>query len=297
MLGFVSALLFPWTAAREEASLDINLDIKEGSAMPKLYNRDLRKTVVSTVFNGKDGHIPSALSILDILDTLYGGFLKVDAKNPSWVDRDYFVLSKGHGCVALYSVLAKYGFITAEDLKERFCRSGAILGEHPDCNKVPGVEASTGSLGHGFPFAVGIALGLRIKSQANRVICVVGDGECQEGTVWEAASVAANKKLGRLCVFVDWNGSAAQLLPLDDVPAKWKAFGWNVQTVDGHNPEEIRAALARVSFDDDSPPSVIVARTTKGRGISFIEGHGAWHHRIPTLDEYNTMIHELEGQG
>jgi transketolase len=255
-------------------------------------NNDLRREIVNLVYNGKDGHIPSSLSIVDMIDVLYGKFLKVDPKNPAWPERDYFVLSKGHGCVALYVTLHKYGFLTDEHM-ETFCREDGILGEHPDCTVVPGVEASTGSLGHGFPFAVGIALGLKIRNLPNRVFVMMGDGECHEGTVWEAANVAHNRDLGNMCVLVDWNGSAAQLMPKDDLPGKWRAFGWNSIVIDGHDEEQIANAVASVTFQVPGVPTAIVARTTKGKGLPFIEGHGQWHHRIPTPEEYNKMMELL----
>ena len=171
-------------------------------------NEALRKRIVQMIYNGKDGHIPSAFSIVDIIEVLYRDYLKYDPANSEWPERDYFILSKGHGCVALYVILEKYGFITQGDI-EMFCKPGGILGEHPDCTKVPGVEASTGSLGHGLSFAIGVALGLRVRGMDNKVYVLVGDGECHEGTVWEAANVANNLQLGNLCVVVDWNGSAA----------------------------------------------------------------------------------------
>lgn len=257
-----------------------------------LMNKKLRQRIAQLVYEGKDGHIPSAFSIADILDVLYGKVLKYDPKNPQWEERDYFVLSKGHGCVALYSVLEKYGFLDAEHMKG-FCRSGGLLGEHPDCNKVPGVEASTGSLGHGFPFAAGIALGLKIRGAANRVFSVLGDGECQEGTIWEAANIAGNRDLGNLCIFVDWNGSAATLMPRDDLPGKWKAFGWNTLVIDGHDEDEILKAIQSVDFTLNGQPTAIVARTVKGKGVPFIEGHGPWHHRIPDEEQFKQIMEAL----
>lgn len=256
-------------------------------------NKDLRKQIVSMVYAGKDGHIPSAFSIVDIVELLYHSYLKVDPHNPDLPERDYFVLSKGHGCLALYVVLHKHGFLKDRDI-ELFCKPGGILGEHPDCTKVPGVEASTGSLGHGFPFSVGVALGLRIRNMtANRVYCLVGDGECHEGTVWEAANVANNLQLGNLCVVVDWNGSAAQLMPRDDLPAKWRAFGWKVNVVDGHAEEELVEAFDRVKFDPVGTPTAIIAKTVKGKGVPMLEGHGVWHHRVPTGAELQEIMAAL----
>jgi transketolase len=255
-------------------------------------NKDLRSRIVRMVCKGRDGHIPSAFSIVDILEHLYGKCLKYDSRYPEWPERDYFVLSKGHGCLALYVVLHKYGFLTEDDL-ELFCQPAGILGEHPDCTKVPGVEASTGSLGHGLPFAIGIALGLRVLGVNNRVFVLVGDGECHEGTIWEAANVANNLQLGNLCVIVDWNGSAAQLMPRDDLPAKWQAFGWQTTVIDGHSPRDLEAALAEANPHPSGSPMAIVARTVKGKGVPMLEGHGEWHHRIPNESEYHTIMEAL----
>jgi len=257
-----------------------------------MMNNDLRRTIIDVVYRGKDGHIPSAFSIVDIVALLYREYLKVDPHHPQDPSRDYFILSKGHGCVALYVVLAERGFLSQHDL-DTFCTSGGILGEHPDCTKVPGVEASTGSLGHGFPFAVGLALGLRILSMTNRIFVLVGDGECHEGTVWEAAHVANNLQLGNLCVIVDWNGSAAQLMPRDDLPAKWRAFGWEARVADGHSEPELRAAFDRIVFQPTGSPTVVIAKTVKGKGVPMLEGHGVWHHRIPTAAERQQMREAL----
>lgn len=255
-------------------------------------NSDYRKRIIEMVREGKDGHIPSAFSILDLIAALYRDHLKYDATKPEWPDRDYFILSKGHGCLALYVVLREHGFLTEEDL-HMFCKPDGILGEHPDCTKVPGVEASTGSLGHGFPFAVGIALGLKIREASNKVYVLVGDGECHEGTIWEAANVANNLRLGNLCVVVDWNESAAQLMPLDDLPAKWRAFGWETLVINGHSDSEIRSAFESVQFGVGSSPTVIVAKTVKGKGVPMLEGHGRWHHRIPNDEEYMQIMEAL----
>lgn len=255
-------------------------------------NRDLRRRIVDMVVAGKDGHIPSAFSILELITTLYREVLTVDPAQPLWPERDYFILSKGHGCLALYVNLHRRGFLTDQDLAD-FCTARGILGEHPDMTKVPGAEASTGSLGHGLSFALGIALGHRIKGQTNRVFVLVGDGECHEGTVWEAAHVARNLRLGNVCVLVDWNESAMQLLPYDDLPTRWRGFGWNVQVINGHDEAAILEAVQQVQFQDDGIPHVIVARTVKGHGVPFIEGHGMWHHRVPNAAEYARIMEAL----
>ncbi len=255
-------------------------------------NNDLRRKIVDMVVNGRDGHIPSAFSIVDIVAVLYRNFLKFNPGDPMWEDRDYFILSKGHGCLALYVVLREQGFLMEHDI-DMFCKPGGILGEHPDCTKVPGVEASTGSLGHGLPFSTGISLGLKIRGKSNRVFVLVGDGECHEGTIWEAANVANNLRLGNLCVVVDWNGSAAQLMPFDDLPAKWSAFGWKTTVIDGHSEEELKAAFSGVNFNSNGSPHAIIAKTIKGKGVPMIEGHGTWHHRIPNEEEYRIMMEAL----
>jgi transketolase len=188
--------------------------------------------------------------------------------------------------------LHRHGFITDDDIA-MFCKSGGILGEHPDRTKVPGAEASTGSLGHGLGFAVGIAIGLKIQNLNNKVFVLVGDGECQEGTVWESANVACNRKLGNLCVIVDWNQSGMQLMPFDDMPKKWAAFGWNVYLVDGHSDNDILEVLNKIEFTTDGIPSVIVANTIKGKGVPMLEGHGIWHHRIPNDQEYQKIMEVL----
>lgn len=258
----------------------------------KVLNKDLRRQIVDMVVAGNNGHIPSAFSILDIVTHLYDRVLRFDAKRPEWDQRDFFILSKGHGCLALYVNLHRHRFITDEDVAQ-FCRKGGILGEHPDSNKVPGAEASSGSLGHGFSYAVGIALGHRIKGAVNRMFVLIGDGESHEGTVWEAAHVARNLELGQLCVVVDWNQSGMQLLPHDDLPAKWRAFGWNTLVIDGHNADELESAFGSVRFADKGIPTVIVAKTTKGKGVPMLEGHGVWHHRIPNADEYTKIMESL----
>ena len=255
-------------------------------------NKDLRLKIAQMVKASGEGHIPSSYSIVDLLDHLYGHVLRYDAKNPRWADRDYFILSKGHGCGGLYVVLHKYGFLSDQDIAD-YSTSRGILGGHPDMTVVPGAEASTGSLGHGFPTSVGVALGLQIQQRDNRVFALLGDGECHEGTVWESANVAANLRLGNLCAIVDWNGSAAQLMPRDDLPAKWRAFGWETHVIDGHSADEMHAVFSKLVFARNGTPKVVVARTVKGQGVSFTEGHGKWHHRIPTDEEMAAIVKEL----
>ena len=207
-----------------------------------------------------EGHIPSAFSIVDIVATLYEKVLTED---------DYFILSKGHGCAAVFVVLEKQGVLRSEEI-DAYGQFHANLGGHPDRTKVRGVECSTGSLGHGFPMAVGLALGLKIQNKKGRVFVLVGDGECHEGTTWEAALVAPHLKLDNLIVIVDRNKSADQILPHPNMRAQFEAFGWNVYETGG---------LMFDAFYEG--PQVCISDTTKGKGVSFLEGHGKWHHRIP----------------
>ena len=255
-------------------------------------NKDLRIKIAGMVKTSGEGHIPSSFSIVDILDHLYKKVLKVRPENPNWSGRDYFILSKGHGCGALYVVLHKYGFISDQDILD-YSTSKGILGGHPDSTTVPGVEASTGSLGHGFPTAVGIALGLKIKQKHNKVYVLLGDGECQEGTIWEAANIASNRKLNNLCAIVDWNGSAAQLMPIDDLPGKWKAFGWEVYEIDGHSRPDFEFVFKEILNSSSEKPKAVIAKTIKGKGVSITEGHGPWHHKVPSDEEMNIILKEL----
>lgn len=256
-------------------------------------DRELRKKIVHTITNGGEGHIPSSFSVIDIINTIYSNYLKFNPKKPNWKERDYFVLSKGHAGVALYVVLEKYGFISQKDLDE-YGKFDAILGGHPDRTKIPGVEASTGSLGHGFPYSIGIALGMKIKNKPNKVYVLVGDGECHEGTIWESVLVAQNLKLNNLCCIIDLNGSAAQILPHPDIAKQWDAFGWNVLQVDGHNESELDNAFKQFKKNNSAKPTAIVALTVKGKGVSFMEIHGPWHHKIPNKEEYKAIMKELE---
>lgn len=252
-------------------------------------NQDLRKRIAEIIYQAKEGHIPSSYSIVDIINYLYTDILSFDTSNPKWEERDYFILSKGHGCAALWVVLEKIGLLPDNALKH-YSQFGGILGGHPDRTKVPFVEASTGSLGHGMPMAVGCALANKIKGLSNKVYCLVGDGECHEGTVWESAHVAANRNLNNLTVIVDWNQSAAQLCPKDDLPAKWRSFGWHTITFDGHDQQQIEDAFSQ---NIEDKPTVLIAKNVKGKGVSMTEGHGPWHHKIPSKEELDQIMEAL----
>lgn len=255
---------------------------------------ELRKEIAWMVYNGKEGHIPSAYSIIDIVAYLYDNILKFDVKNPRWEERDFFILSKGHGCQALYAVLKKHGFLSQKDIKEKTSLDG-ILGGHPDRTRVLCIEASTGSLGHGIGMAVGLALGLKIKNKPNKVICLIGDGESNEGTVWECALVAAKYQLGNLCIIADHNGSSDLVLPVTNPEEKWAAFDWNVHSIDGNNLREIEQVFGKIDFLLNSKPNIIIAKTKKGCGVAFMEQNfGTWHAKIPTIEELNQINTELE---
>ena len=246
----------------------------------------LRLTVARMILSGGEGHIPSSFSILDLIYTTYAVGLR--KQNDVFIDK--FVLSKGHGAAALYVVLAEFGIIETKHINN-YGKTGSNLGGHPDRAKVPGVEANTGSLGHGMPFAVGLAFANKILNIDERIFCLVGDGECQEGTIWEAANIATNQKLDNLVVIVDWNGSAAQLQPVENLEGKWKAFGWEVLFCNGNSYESVEAIFAEIDFENQRP-KLILAKTTKGYGVSFLQGHGEWHHKIP--DNEQMLQIELE---
>lgn len=256
-------------------------------------NKDLRIKIIDIVKKAREGHIPSSFSIIDILDFLYGEIIKVIKKNPNSNKRDYFFLSKGHASVALFVVLNKYGLLSNEDLLS-YGQINSRLGGHPDMTKIDFVEASTGSLGHGFPTAIGTSLGLKIKNINNKVYVLIGDGECHEGTIWESANIAANNKLNNICAIVDWNKSASQLMPIENLSSKWRAFGWNVLNMDGHSTRSFINTFSKLKKYNGVKPTVIIAKTIKGKGSNLIEGHGVWHHKIPNQSEYLDIIRSIK---
>jgi transketolase len=243
------------------------------------------------------GHIGGEFSATDILVTLYFGILRVDPREPGAPDRDRFVLSKGHSAAALYATLAAAGFIDVAEL-DTFMAPLSRLSGHPDRNKVPGVETNTGPLGHGFPVSVGMALAARVDGSARRIFVLTGDGELQEGSMWEAAMAAGHYGLDNLVVIVDRNGlqqgdrteTTMRLEPLAD---KWRAFGWAVREVDGHDHRQLLEVLGSVPFTPGRP-SCVIAHTHKGHPVSFISDNVAWHHHVPTDDEYALALGELE---
>lgn len=252
--------------------------------------KSLKRQIVLASKSAGEGHIPSAFSILDILWVLYDKVLRVDAKEPKKRDRDRFVLSKGHGSLALYAVLADKKFFPESELN-LFATFGGILGGHPDRNKVPGIEASTGSLGHGMPFAVGLALAAKIREHSWRVFVLVGDGECNEGSIWESALLAAHHNLSNLTCIIDHNHSTDRSLVVDDLVEKFSSFGWRCSIVDGHDHAAILEALAE---SDSAGPRAIIAKTVKGAGTRLTENNPAWHHKSPSDEELKIILEDLQ---
>ena len=242
----------------------------------------LRRLVVRALDGGARGHIGSSLSLIEIMRVLYDDILRYRADQPDWPDRDRFILSKGHGCLAQYVMLAEKGFFPHDTL-DTFCRRDSILGGHPEAGKIPGVEASTGALGHGLPIGVGRAIALRLKGSDARVFVITGDGEINEGSVWEAALSASKHQLGNLVVMIDYNkvqsaGSTAEILDLEPLAEKWRAFGFATEEVDGHDVSALRRLLRGAPFGGDRP-SLIICHTIKGKGFPFAEGDANWHHK------------------
>ena len=253
---------------------------------------ELRRLVVRALDGGARGHIGSSMSLIEIMRVLYDDMLRYRADAPDWEGRDRCILSKGHGCIAQYVMLAEKGFFPLAAL-DTFCRRDSILGGHPEAGKVPGVEASTGALGHGLPIGVGRAMGLRIKNNNARVFVITGDGEINEGSVWEAALSASKHGLANLTWLVDYNkvqsaGPTDEILPLEPLADKLRAFGFAVAEVDGHDIAALRRVLRSVPLDRERPTGII-CHTVKGKGIAFAENDAAWHHK-------SSINKELVGQ-
>jgi transketolase len=270
--------------------MDIKLDIEKRS-------RIIRSRIIETSHKAKMPHLGSCLSCVDILTTLYFSILKLDPQNAKKHDRDRFILSKGHGAPALFQILGMKGFYPVSDL-EHFGEDGGVFAEHPPTpDYLPGIEAATGSLGHGMPMGLGMAMASKILDQPYNVYALLGDGECNEGTIWEAAMLAAGKNIDNLCVIVDFNKWQAtdrtrDVMAFDPIIDKWKAFGWNALEVDGHNIEELLNAFAQFP-SKNGKPTAIIANTIKGKGVSFMEDDNNWHYKIPNTEEVKQSIKEL----
>ncbi len=260
------------------------------SSSPPLDERSIyiRSLILQGFEGGKRGHIGSSMSLVEMIRVLYDDIMNFDPKNPMWDDRDRFILSKGHGCLALYAVLADHGYITNDHL-DRFCHAKGLLGGHPERLKIPGVEASTGALGHGLSIGVGIAISANVRRKSYKTFVVLGDGEINEGSVWEAALSASKHGLDNLIVLIDYNklqsyGETREVLNLEPLPEKWMSFGFGVKEVDGHNVDALKKALEEVPYEKGRP-SALICHTIKGKGISFAEQNPQWHHKSNVTNE------------
>ena len=258
----------------------------------------IRKDIVSMICKSKSGHPGGSLSAVEILTALYFDQMNIDPTNPKMEDRDRFVLSKGHAAPALYATLAQRGYFAKEELNN-LRQLGSMLQGHPDIKKVPGVEMSTGSLGQGFSVACGMAMAAKLDNAPWNVYALLGDGEVQEGIIWEAAMSAAHYKLDNMIAFLDYNGlqidgeveSVMNINPIED---KFKTFGWNVITIDGHDFDQIFAALD-MAKDTVDKPTMIIAKTIKGKGVSFMENQASWHGSAPSEEQLEQALSELGG--
>lgn len=261
--------------------------------------RNCRISVLNMITKARASHVGSALSCIDLLAVLYSRFLKIDPQNPTASHRDRFIFSKGHAGAALYSVLSECGFFSKEILNT-YCSNGSKLGGHVTTG-TPGVEFSSGSLGHGLSFGAGIALSNKRSGNPGRVYVLLSDGECDEGSIWEAALFSGHHNLNQLCVIVDYNkvqsfGMTHAVLDLEPFEDKWKSFGWQTFLIDGHSHEAISETLQNALRPTDQP-TVILANTIKGKGVSFMENKLEWHYRSPSAEELDRALTEILGQG
>ncbi len=257
----------------------------------------VRKNAVTAVYSAASGHPGGSLSVADVLTYLYCEVMKVDPKNPKMADRDRLVLSKGHTCPALYSVLAYKGFFPEEDLKT-FRRVDSYLQGHPDMNKVPGIDMSTGSLGQGISAAGGMALAAKIDNKDYRVYAILGDGELEEGQVWEQAMFASHYKLDNFTIFVDNNGlqidgDVCEVMNPTPIDKKFESFGWKVLTADAHDFDSLEAAVCEAKATKGQPTAIIM-KSVKGKGVSFMENNAGWHGSAPNEEQYNQAMKELD---
>lgn len=260
------------------------------------YANTIRKDIVTEVYSAQSGHPGGSLSIADVMAYLYFKELNIDPGNPKWEDRDRFVLSKGHTCPALYSALAHKGYFDPKELTS-FRKLGHFLQGHPDMKKIPGVDMSSGSLGQGISAAAGMALAGKISDKDYRVFTLLGDGEIQEGQVWEAAMFAAHYRLNNLCVIVDSNGlqidgPVDEVMSPNPIDKKFEAFGFRVIVTDGHDFDALENAFEQAKMPCDQPTAIIL-KTVKGKGVSFMENQAGWHGKAPNEEQYKQAMAEL----
>ena len=256
----------------------------------------IRCSILTMVKEAKVGHIGGSLSVTDILVALYFKVLNINPKEPEWSDRDRLILSKGHGATAIYSTLAERGFFPIQELKT-FAVINSNFQVHPDRRKVPGIEASTGALGQGLSIAAGMALAARLDKKDYHVYAILGDGEIQEGQIWEAAMFSSHYNLENLIAILDYNnvqlmGNVPDIMKISPVDKKWESFGWNVLKIDGHDFNQIIKSL-NIAKGNKGKPTIIIANTTKGKGVSFMQNSCTWHGNVPTDEEYSKAMLEL----
>ncbi|MDR3491434.1 MAG: transketolase [Gammaproteobacteria bacterium] len=258
----------------------------------------LRRLACRALEGGNRGHIGSTMSLIEILRVLYDDILAFDSQNPSWEHRDRCILSKGHGCIAQYALLADKGFFDLSHL-DTFCHFDSILGGHPDANKIPGIETCTGSLGHGLSVGLGFALAAKMKKRQNKTFVIMGDGEINEGSVWEAALCIGKHKLNNIVAMIDYNkiqsaGATKDIQDLEPLADKWRSFNFSVTEVNGHDVPALQNVLQRLLLEQDKP-TAIICHTVKGKGFSFAEHNPAWHHKARLSKEtIQEMYAELE---
>lgn len=259
---------------------------------------ELRRNIITMIYEAQSGHPGGSLSIADFITACYWHAMNVDPANPRWSERDRFVLSKGHTCPAQYAALAMKGFFDMSVLST-LRKEGSILQGHPDMKKCPGIDISTGSLGQGFACAVGMALAAKLDGKKYRVFCAIGDGECNEGEIWEAAGTAYKYKLDNVIAFVDWNnlqldGTCEEVMPPIDLAKKFEAFGFEVWRIDGNDMEQVVRALDEAMAANNGLPKCIIGKTVKGKGVSYMENQCSWHGTAPNEEQYRQAMAELD---
>ena len=272
-------------------------EIREVVAQTEIFARNIRRNILSMAYHAgsSSAHIGGAMSLADILGVLFGEFMNIDKSDPEWVDRDRFILSKGHGCLAYYAALSEIGYISREELNT-FEKTGSRLLGHPIMDRSIGIDFSNGSLGMGLSLGIGVALAARWRKKHYKVIVVLGDGECNEGSVWEAAMSASHYGLSNLMVVVDHNslqqtGRNESIMDLKNLASKWSSFGWDALEIDGHDHDTLTREFNRLSLG--CVPRAFICRTVKGRGVKSFEGDNAWHHAVLTKSHYESALAEI----